>query len=90
VSGDWLRIVADDASPEQRLGAMTIGELRASKIQALIATLPQQIADALQDEKLTIEQLQTIVGKVFAGCVALIDADVDRIKLRVQGREPMH
>jgi len=52
--------------------------------------LPQQIADALQDEKLTIEQLQTIVGKVFAGCVALIDADVDRIKLRVQGREPMH
>jgi len=25
VSGDWLRIVADDASPEQRLGAMTIG-----------------------------------------------------------------
>jgi hypothetical protein len=81
----WERIVLDDAPPEQKLGAMTLSELRASQIKALHETIPGLVAEALGDE-LSVEQLESAVAMAIRQFSESIDLNLERLKLRLEGR----
>lgn len=90
MTDSFVRIVLDDAEDHQKLGAITLSELRAQQIEALREMLPQKLVDALAGKKLTPEPLQAIVAKVVDVGMTSIDRGIEKLKLRLPGRAHTH
>lgn len=86
----FQRIVLDDAPPEQRLGAVTLSELRESQVDEFKAAVMEQIAPTLVAGEVSLAEAQTILAKVARVGVTVIYTNIEKLKLRLQGREPMH
>lgn len=90
MSDAWQRIVLDDASPEQQLGAMTLSELTEQTRRECSAVVRAALDEALKDYRVSDEVRAAMHAKVQAYVAEVVDLNLEKIKLRLQGREPVH
>lgn len=91
MSDTWNRVVLDNADEVERLGAITISQLRQQQTDSLAAGLRAVVAEMAEWAGLTRpedhEQLLALaVDKVMAlGVPEQLDAQVDRLEQALQG-----